>query len=666
MIRADWFVGVCRLSGGESRARRRLNGLLATAVAGFMLAGCGHGMYNDYDTAGGVKKKDYESLLGRKAPGPQAKAEEPPIPQLQSVLAAPSAPELADTRRVSIAVTETTPIRDVLIELARKAGVDLELDQRISGGIIMTANDRSFIDVIDRICDLADLRYTFEKNTLHVVVDDPYMEQYQMNVLNMTRNTSSSISSSTDAASAASAIGGGGGGGGNKSATSISSSSDADFWGTVSTNIKLILEGIKNRRPLHVEAMTAQYVPQAETAPAVPSTAPAGPGGRAGAALAQAQSLSSRQAQLDANLKQDQAADRSTEQQSKAEASETTGAGAANLGNSDFSINAQAGIITVFATQRQHKAIDRYLHNVLASVNQQVLIEAKILEVTLDDEYHAGINWTTLLGPHNGLGIGLPGSTSITTDFTRGVTTSTFPNPTLGIMGSNASNTLNYAAQLVSSFGTVRTLSNPRLTVSNNQTAVLKVASNQVFFQLQVTTTDSTPTTVGKTTVSSQIKTVPVGLVMTVQPAVDPVTHRISMQLRPSLTRITGFVQDPGVQLTIAQFNQTNPAIAQNISSPIPIIDARELDSVVSLDSGDTLVMGGLMQDMSNNTREGIPGAMDVPILGQAVSSNVKSNNVSELVIFLRATLVNDRDTVADEDIRLYKTFTPDPRPITF
>jgi general secretion pathway protein D len=219
---------------------------------------------------------------------------------------------------------------------------------------------------------------------------------------------------------------------------------------------------------------------------------------------------------------------------------------------------------------------------------------------------------------------------------------------------------------MVKQFGTVRTLSNPRLTVVNNQTAVLKVASNQVFFQLQVTTTDSTPTTTGRTTVTSQIKTVPVGVIMSVQPAVDVATHKISLSLRPSITRITGFVQDPGVQLTIAQFNQFNPSIAQNISSAIPIIDAREMDSMVTMDSGDTIIMGGLMQDSSSNTREGIPGLMDVPVLGQAVSDNIKQNTVSELVIFIRATLVDDRHTVSDEDIRLYRTFTPDPRPVTF
>jgi general secretion pathway protein D len=322
----------------------------------------------------------------------------------------------------------------------------------------------------------------------------------------------------------------------------------------------------------------------------------------------------------------------------------------------------------VFASQKQHKAIDRYLRDVLASVNQQVLIEAKVMEVQLNDQYRAGINWNVLLGPNDARYGGTldNGGTQITSNFTRGVSTSDFPDPTVKIIGSNALNTLNYAASMVKQFGTVRTLSSPRLTVTNNQMAMLKVASNQVFFTLTATTTDSTPTTAGETTVNSQIKTVPVGIIMSVQPAIDPVTRRISLSLRPSITRITSFIQDPGVQITMAQFNAQNPNAAQNVSSPVPIIETREMDSIVNMDSGETVVMGGLMQDTSNNTPEGIPGAMDIPVIGQALSVNIKENKVSELVVFIRATLVNARSTISDEDIRLYKTFTPDPRPIAF
>jgi type II secretory pathway component GspD/PulD (secretin) len=72
------------------------------------------------------------------------------------------------------------------------------------------------------------------------------------------------------------------------------------------------------------------------------------------------------------------------------------------------------------------------------------------------------------------------------------------------------------------------------------------------------------------------------------------------------------------------------------------------------------------MQETGQTTREGFPGLMDIPLLGQAAAQNIKQNTVTELVIFIRATLANGAGTIADEDIRLYKTFTPDPRPIVF
>ncbi len=391
--------------------------------------------------------------------------------------------------------------------------------------------------------------------------------------------------------------------------------------------------------------------------------------------LAQAQGLQKRQSQLDANLAQDLPQTGSSQQQ---QSEQPGGAGAAGPGGAtvsnvasindagDLSVNPDAGIVTVFANQRQHKAVARYLRDVLASVNKQVLIEAKIMEITLNDQFRTGINWSAVLGPSTAGGGVLPGGTRILTDFIRGVTTDALPDPTVSIGVTNKRNTFSAAAQLINQFGTVRTLSNPRLTVINNQTAMLRVAQNQVFFQITAKTTDATATAAGKVTVSSQIKTIPVGVIMSVQPAVDPVTRRISLSLRPSITRITGYVQDPAVQLTMAQFAANNPGLVQTINSLIPIIESREMDSMVNIESGETVVLGGLMQDTFTNTREGLPGVMDVPVLGAAVSSNIKQSTVTELVVFIRATLVNERGTVSDEDIRLYKTFTPDPRPITF
>ena len=677
MVGRDVLAYAQRAWGNSRQSRVRAGRVLVVTVASAsLLVGCSQVM-NEYDPAAGATKKDYESLENRRPPVTKA-AEEPPIPDLQSVLAAPAAPELADTRRVSIAVTETTPLRDIFIELARKAQVDLELDQRISGGIIMTATDRPLIDVVSRICELAELRYRFEKNILHVEVDDPYLEQYHLDVLNLERSSTSTVSSSTDASSAAAQIGGGGGGGANNtSSTTVTSSSKADFWGSVTSNVRSILSGIKSRRATQASSINATYMPVPDsnagiagsaTPPAQgASTAGSNPpaGGKVAGMLNQAASLQQRQGQLATDLP-------STQPQTETGATPalTVAGGSAGVAvvtdSGDLSVNPDAGIITVFANQRQHKAVARYLRDVLESTNKQVLIEAKIMEITLDDQYRTGVNWSAVLGPSTAAGAVLPGGTRILTDFARNVTTDAIPDPTISVGVTNKRNTFSAAAQLINQFGTVRTLSNPRLTVVNNQTAMLRVAQNQVFFQITANTTDATANQAGKVTVTSQIKTIPVGIIMSVQPAIDPITRRISLSLRPSITRITGYVQDPGVQLTMAQFAANNPGLVQTITSLIPIIESREMDSTVNIDSGDTLVLGGLMQDTSTNTREGIPGVMDVPVLGAAVSSNIKQAKVTEMVVFIRATLVDDRGTVSDEDIRLYKTFTPDPRPVTF
>lgn len=672
LVMGDLFMTATGILSAVANAKRLRAGVALTATAA-MLSSCGNlGHYNGYDTAGDITKEEYAHLLNRrgaeKAPGTAA---EPPIPGFQSVVAAPSAPELADTRRVSIAVTETTPVRDILIELARRAGVDLEMDPRISGGIIMTATDRPFIEVVDRISALAELRYKLDRNSLRVEIDDPYLEQYRMDVLDVSRSANSAVSSSADAASVAQALGAGGGGGGsNQSTTSINASSNSNFWTTIGQNISEILSSIQSRRSVQQAAIDATFVPQTETpaapaaaAPAAPAAGAGGAGGAAAGLPRQAAALTQgRQGQLDAMLAEDQGAAAPPTLTAAPAAAPTARAVA-----SGYSLNPQAGIITVFATQRQQVAIERYLRDVRAAVNQQVLIEAKVVEVTLSDQYRAGIDWSAVLGPDGDLRFPATNdNVTIGTNFTRDVVPPNFSDPTFTAAWMNDGD-LSLALQLVRQFGTVRTLSSPRLTALNNQVALLKVAQNQVFFDLNVTFQEAAQQGQrDRLTVDSQIKTVPVGMIMSVQPAVDPISRRISLSLRPSITRVTGFVNDPGVAVTVALAQQNSGGTLPIVSSPIPIIEVREMDSLVTMESGQTVVMGGLMQEDVQTTREGLPGLMDVPLLGQAVSQDIKQNKVTELIVFIRATLANAPGTISDEDIRLYKTFTPDPRPIIF
>ncbi|MEQ9444357.1 MAG: hypothetical protein RJS98_02230 [Rhodospirillaceae bacterium] len=635
---------------GKGKAVRAL--LLGTAA--MLVASCSE--YTDYDPSAGLQKEDYEQLLNRRSPEQGAQMEEPPIPDFQPVLAAPSAPELADVRRVSISVTDSTPLRDILIELARKAGVDLEMDPRISGGIIYTATDRPFVEVIERIAELGELRYQFRNNSLKVELDEPYISYYRLDYPDLTRTASSTSQTTTDVSNAIQ--GAGGGSGTSQSDVSVSSSSNSDFWSSVGEGIEQILGATNTEAGSNAQAREQAFTPSTTAADAEDEDSDS-----------DTQSLVEGATGVE-GLENPLLADRGS-----------SGVGARSIGqptqgasirSAFFSVNQQAGIVTVFASQKQQKLIADYIDRLRRSVLAQVLIEAKIVEVTLSDQFRTGVDWSSFGGIDPATGNAAQGpwagdnqTLDFTSNFARNVATDSFPDPTIGLIWNNTDLDLNLAVSLINAFGTTRTLSSPRVTVVNNQTALLKVAENEVFFEINVEFQPATDTSASVTTFDSQVQTVPVGIVMAVQPAIDPDGQRISMSMRPSITRLVRRIEDPGVQLQLAQINAQNGTNLA-VSSAVPVIETRELDSIVTMESGQVVVMGGLMQEIAINSREGAPGLMDVPLLGRAFGQDVRETQVIELVIFLRATIVGDRDTVHDEDIRLYNKFAPDPRPLVF
>ncbi len=252
-------------------------------------------------------------------------------------------------------------------------------------------------------------------------------------------------------------------------------------------------------------------------------------------------------------------------------------------------------MVSVFATQRQQKLIEAYLAELRASIGRQVLIEAKILEVSLNDEFSSGINWRAMIGDFSSaarLGTTVvPPPFRTPLDATPNVVTLAFDNSDLDVI-----------AHFIQRFGTVRTLSSPRLTVQQNQTAILKVAQNQVFFRLFFQTIDQDNGNT-QTNVNSVIQTVPVGVIMTVQPSINQETDEISLALRPTVTRVVDQINDPAV------------AIASNntVQSQVPVVAVQEIDSVVKLHSGQVAVMGGLMSDDSTNQEEGVPLLGEMP-----------------------------------------------------
>lgn len=614
--------------------------------------------FDKQDRTAGLDRQDYRDALKPRAPGTDG-ATPPPIPQSENLVPMPNLALPANTRLVTISVNEEVPLRDVLVELAQQANVGLELDPRISGSLIFNVRQRPFDEVIGRIADMADLRYDLDGNVLRIERDLPYLQNYRVDYLNVTRDTTNSVSTNVDVVGGK-AVGGVGEGQGNGSASRVTSESKNNFWAELETNIAMLMSrSAEHESLLSMDAAAAPEVSGAfiptsgapNPLPLIPAVAQATPGGEA-AAPGMAP-VTPAAPVLNAALSAGGAGGAAST--AAAPPAETAAAPAQATSDEPerlpYSINRVAGLINVYGTKRQHKMIESYLRKLRRIIAGQVLIEAKVLEVQLSDDYEGGINWAGVLGAATGaarLGttVAVPqrGPFDDLNTATSGVVTLALDR-----------NDIDAVANLAQQFGTVRTLSSPRLTVQHNQSAVLKVVENRVFFELDFERTTNETTNTDRVTVNSNIRTVPEGVIITVQPSIHSETDEIGMTLRPTITRITGSINDPGVSI----------ASNNTVQSPVPIIAVQEIDSMVTMRSGRVLVMGGLMQDSSNALQTGLPGASDLPVIGNLFKARSETSKQTELVIFLRATILEDSGvSMADAD--LYRTFGRDRRPLPF
>lgn len=203
---------------------------------------------------------------------------------------------------------------------------------------------------------------------------------------------------------------------------------------------------------------------------------------------------------------------------------------------------------------------------------------------------------------------------------------------------------------LMESFGTLRVLSSPKISVLNNQSSVLKVVDNKVYFTIQVTpgTAASVGVPATPSTYATTINTVPIGLLMSVTPQISE-SNEVILNLRPTISRITGYAIDP------------NPVLAQNqLTNRIPEVQTREMESVLRVQSGGVAILGGLMQDSRNNNSDEVPILNQVPLLSNLFKYRDESSKKTELVIFLRPTVLQDPSLEADG--REYRTSLQEAR----
>jgi len=507
---------------------------------------------------------------------PKPVLQHPPLAQAGAFNQAGTEAELLD--EVYSVVVNNVNLRELLFALSRDAEIDVDIASGITGTITLNAVDQSLFQILDRIVDMSDIRYKMKNGVLVIQRDSPYLAHYDVAYLNMGRSSHSNVSISTEVATTGVGADAGGsssgGSGDNSSNTAIKNTSNNNFWRTLTENIDAILNGGNSTESAYTD--------------------------------------SSRQAQS------------SSENDAPKSAASVI-------------VNSESGLLTIKATRKQHREVQVFLDRVLDGAQRQVLIEASIVEVQLNDTYQAGVDWSRMVQS------GASGF-SFVQDLI-GANLGAAPVSTLSY-SSSGKHDISATVKLLSEFGNTKVLSTPKLMVLNNQTALLKVVDNLVYFSIDVE--EDVQENFINRTFTSDIHTVPVGLVMSVTPHVSG-RGEVILNVRPTISRVLRFVQDPNPALVLPE---------ATVESLIPEISVREMESMMKINGGDTAVIGGLMQDIHNDNSSGLPGLSKLPYIGDLFSYKSRASTKSELIVFIRPVII-EQASLKSKALSPYQHFLP-------
>ena len=323
--------------------------------------------------------------------------------------------------------------------------------------------------------------------------------------------------------------------------------------------------------------------------------------------------------------------------------------GAAEKGGRSVVISPQSGVLVIRAMPEELRNVDRYLKATQLSVDRQVILEAKILEVELNDSFQSGINWASFASfksSHNNrvsTGFVGPGTTLAPLPFNGGqpptISDASGLLASTGFALANASSlgnslfglafqTNNFAALIsfLESQGTVHVLSSPRVATLNNQKAVLKIGTDE-FYVTGVTTTTNTSATGNTVTPSVTLQPFFSGVVLDVTPQIDD-KGNIILHVHPSVSQVTTVTK--AIDL----------GSAGNLSLPLAASSTSEIDSMVRGQNGQVVAIGGLMRQASTNDRSQVPGAGNLPVIGNLFRNKANVNQKRELVVLIKPTIV--------------------------
>jgi len=580
----------------------RSRNIVYLGAIGVMLSGCGTKLIRPADQH--LKRPDAQASAANTIPQPIK----------DNVVLPP--PKPADKTATYSVVVTNVPAQQILFALARDAKINLDIQSGIEGTVTINAINQTLPEILTRIARQVDMRYELDNGTLTVLPDTPYLHTYKIDYLNMIRESDSSISNTSQIGSISSTGGSGGtsGSSGNNSSLTIKDVSKNHFWATLTQNIKDILHETDKILPAGSSETSVQQVRNASST---------GTGAQpAGSNKKSAPKGGIENSPNPVNV--EEGGITVTRRSTFREAASVIA-------------NPEAGIITVRATGKQHEKIQRFIDQVMANAGRQVMIEATIVQVDLSDQYQQGIDWSRALGSSGkGFTLGQTGTPGIST--TAGALAVGYINP--------ASKFGNIAAsiQLLEQFGNVKVLSSPTLSVMNNQTAMLRVVNNDVYFIVNSTVTPST--VLGGTPLiayTTTVNTVPVGFTMSVTPQIND-NDTVILSVRPSITRLLQPAIDP------------TPGLA--IQNSIPQTSTREMESILKIQNNQIAVLGGLMEDQIDKSTNEVPLLGHIPLLGNLFKNRNDTTTKTELVIFLRPIVI--KSPSVNGDFNAFRKNLPD------
>ncbi|MBT8437986.1 MAG: pilus (MSHA type) biogenesis protein MshL [Gammaproteobacteria bacterium] len=305
-------------------------------------------------------------------------------------------------------------------------------------------------------------------------------------------------------------------------------------------------------------------------------------------------------------------------------------------------VDRHAGLVIVRAMPGELRDVENYLSNAQDNLQRQVILEAKVIEVDLNDGFQSGIDWAAISDSRNlaiantgvvrGIGrvladeAGAPlldaaGNAVLSSNLDLG----NIPYANLFAVGSSSS-TFASLITLLSTQGNVHVLSSPRVSTVNNQKAVIKVGTDE-FFVTEVSS-DNTSTASGTTT-TPELTLTPFfsGIALDVTPQISK-EGEVILHIHPSISEVDD-------QLKVVTLG------GETFELPLALSTVRESDSVVKAQNGQVVVIGGLMKNITSDEVGGLPGVSDVPFVGEAFKQKRKANRRSELVILLRPIVVD-------------------------